>query len=142
MTQYINVYIILELLCIMPCMYTIYILKSISSPDIKKFILVNTIDNQYTVTMFCFASHKHRMLLLHYTAMACDRPAIEEVRGERFHWVFNKKRAGKCCDAPLSLLCSVCKNTHCREKSQVRRKRIQMHQTLQTADKIYILATL
>lgn len=29
-----------------------------------------------------------------------------------------KKRATKGCDAPLSLLCSVCKNTHCREKSQ------------------------
>lgn len=55
-------------------------------------------------------SHKRRMLS-HYSCNG-NRPAIGEVGGERFHWVFNKKRTSKGCDAPLSLLCSVCKNSH------------------------------
>lgn len=112
-------------------MYTLYTLQvKASSLGMKKLILVNAVDKQYN-QCFLTVSHKCRMLLHYYTAMVTD---LLQRKWEAWDFTgFSIKRASKCCDAPLSLLCSVCKNTHCREKSQ-EGKIIQMHQTLLQTD--------
>lgn len=89
-------------------LYTLYKPKQENGLDSKHLSPINTIENKVSIP--CDGTGCCHMCFLY--KQNCYRGSK---KGRNFTG-FSIKRASKCCDAPLSLLCSVCRNTHCREK--------------------------
>lgn len=113
------------------CMYTLYTLKSESCLlDINKLILVNAVDNQFTVSMLPDGFSQMQdflMLFFYHTAMATDL-AIGEVTEERFHWVKKKKKNQQVLWRTIKSALQ-CLQKYSLQRKVTRRQRTQMHHT-------------